>query len=268
MSGPRPSASSNQYPHPAPSHSYGAPRSAERPPAYAPIRNTERGGYVPRGDHRTYDNRGGHSSYDNRGGGGHNSYDNRGGHNNSRGSYNRPPTYEPRGMSRGDSRPSESYTPRPQTQPFRPSNIPMRPRRSTRWEKPMTRQEVSSFFSQYATFILSAKAYHNELNLKNTKLEELKEAQHSSAPAIGPPHRNEGVTNTAASVERIKEEVKQPTTPAPHVAESKGSNLNPVPGSGTYEQPRNIVSPAQVINSQQVSQNLSGSQAQNSSNMP
>lgn len=66
-----------------------------------------------------------------------------------------------------------------------------KPRRNTRWETPISKQEISTFFAQYATFILSAKAYHSNLNASKEKMkigyhEDKKEMMYNSAPAIAP----------------------------------------------------------------------------------
>lgn len=66
-----------------------------------------------------------------------------------------------------------------------------RPRRNTRWETPMSKQEISTFFAQYATFILSAKAFHSNLNSSKDKSkmmyhDDKKDMMYSSAPAITP----------------------------------------------------------------------------------
>lgn len=74
------------------------------------------------------------------------------------------------------------------------NKAPMRepkPRRNTRWETPISKQEISTFFAQYATFILSAKAYHSNLNASKEKIkmsyhEDKKEIMYNSAPAISP----------------------------------------------------------------------------------
>ena len=66
-----------------------------------------------------------------------------------------------------------------------------RPRRNTRWETPISKQEISTFFAQYATFILSAKAFHSNLNSSKDKPkmmyhDDKKEMMYNSAPAITP----------------------------------------------------------------------------------
>jgi hypothetical protein len=159
-----------------------------------------RGSYQPRG--RSYDNsRGG--SYDNSRGG---SYEN------SRGGYN--PGFNNRG----------GYQQQQQQQPgYYPSNMNSeyvpRPRRNTRWKNPITKQEISSFFSEYATFILSAKAYHTETVAPSEPVIAepitIKEHQPSNAPAIVPPqinHVSEEIKSVSENIHR--EEVKQEEIPS------------------------------------------------------
>ncbi|CAI2379695.1 unnamed protein product [Moneuplotes crassus] len=103
-----------------------------------------RGGSMPRGSypppHRGGDyHRGGHNpgGY-NRGGYNTGGY-NRGGYNTHR---DHPSSYD------SGSRPTRT----------------MRPRRNTRWRDPITKQDISAFFSQYASFIISAKEHIKETN--------------------------------------------------------------------------------------------------------
>lgn len=174
-----------------------------------------RGAYQPRG--RSYDNpRGGYNPNYNRGG------------------FQQPPAY---------------YPPQPMNQDFVP-----RPRRNTRWKNPIIKQEISSFFSEYATFILSAKAYHAENSTPATPVrtepQVVRESHPSNAPAIVPPKvsvTSEGFKPVSETSKPKSEEVKHEDTPSVATA----SNLQPVTNTVPVQQ----VEPAQVPQPQAQAEN-------------
>lgn len=74
----------------------------------------------------------------------------------------------------------------------------MRPRRNTRWGQPITKQDISQFFSQYASFIISAKDYLKE------------NAPEAVEPSVVPASINQ-TQNTAVVAPHPREEVKGPS---------------------------------------------------------
>lgn len=134
------------------SHHYSAPRSADRPPMSAP--QPYDGGRRPPASgapYHGYRQPPMHSGYDNRG------------------------RFPPHGHApRYDM--DNKYGQRDYDSSGFNQRGPMntKPRRKTRWEKPISKQEISQFFSQYFTLLVS-------------RPDESRESGASSAPAIGPP---------------------------------------------------------------------------------
>jgi FtsZ-interacting cell division protein ZipA len=115
----------------------------------------------------------------------------------------------------------------------------MRPKRNTRWKEPILKQEISSFFSKYASFILSAKAYHHEIDLKNNQTSsqqpETKDTQQNTAPAIIPPQIKkppQEMTNPPTQAE----EVKNTSASTPNLATAQA---NVQPAQPTQQQQTN-----------------------------
>lgn len=230
---PNPGGRGGHYP-PAP-YGRGAPSySHDRPPTHPPMHGGHPGGnaYPPRPqtDFRGRDNhrgfnphhggRGGHhynqpmekgpymhhgGRPNDRGRGGYNRGYNQGGYNRGgygRGGYNEPPMDRPQ---------SDRYPPRE-----------LKPRRNTRWKEPITKQEISSFFAQYASFILSAKEFHKESDKTPgsapVQQEAAKESQSSTAPAIVPAQVSNTTQATANPAGAGSEEVKQVSASTPNLA--------------------------------------------------
>lgn len=134
-----------------------------------------------------------------------------------RGGYSQPPA----GYNRG------GYTPPPMNRQFQDRRQPreMRPRRDTKWKDPIMKQEISTFFSQYASFILSAKAYHNELNVNtdNLQQEEKKEVPQTTVPAIVPPQVTPQANPEPSATQTSSDKDKPVVASTPNLANAQSS---------------------------------------------
>ena len=138
-----------------------------------------------------------------------------------------------------------------------------RPRRNTKWEQPITKQEISQFFSQYATFIISAKAYHTQSSSsQSVKPLPLKDAYQKTSPAIVPPQ----VTSNPHSTNPSNiEESKQPSFPIdPNV--SYPAHQQPTIYSQQPNANTNVN--ANIHHQQQPNMNISINPGQTGSSMP
>lgn len=234
---PNPPMGRGHYPPPEYGRGGGSSYSHSRPPVSGPPMHAggapDPYGGRPRSDYRR--DRGGHQGYNPPAPGGRH-----GGMHNypppmDKGPYMQPNRGRSNDMGRGgyDGRynrggynPPAMHTPPMDRRPMRD----MRPKRNSRWKDPILKQEISSFFSKYASFILSAKAYHDELDMKNnhgsSQHSETRETQQNAAPAIIPPQIKkppQEMTNPATTIE----EVKNISALTPNLATAQ-ANVQPV----------------------------------------